>query len=262
MSVRIQNFGTTAKELSRSPLGIIALFIVFVYGFVSLITINSDAFTSMERLLLIVFLISFPVLVLFVFAWMVSNHSDKLYGPGDFKNEEHFLQLIKTARVTTSLGAATAEAQQATTEDGIKKIVELIRATQPVQAEYSEEWRNKILWVDDRPMDNNFERQAFEAMGLEFTLVLTTDEAFEKLSQNKFATIISDMGRVEGPREGYVLLDRLRKEGDQTPLFFYAGSNEREHKLETSEHDGQGCTNNPQELFEMVIKAVIRRQIG
>ena len=259
MSVRIQSFGTTAKELSRSPLGIIALFIVFVYGFVSLIMINSDAFTSMERLLLIVFLISFPVLVLFVFAWMVSNHSDKLFGPGDFKNEEHFLQL-KTAKVTTSLGAATAEAQQATTDADISKIVELIRAAEPVQAEYSEEWRNKILWVDDRPMNNTFERQAFEAMGLEFTLVLTTDEAFKKLSQNKFATIISDMGRVEGPREGYVLLDKLRKEGDQTPLFFYAGSNEREHKLETSEHDGQGCTNNPQELFEMVIKAVIRRQ--
>ena len=261
MSIRIQNFGTTAKELSRSPLGIIALFIVFVYGFVSLVMINSDAFASAERLLLIGFLISFPVLVLFVFAWMVSNHSDKLFGPGDFKNEEHFMQL-KAAKVTTSLGAATAKARQATTDTDISKIVELIRATQPVQAEYSEEWRNKILWVDDRPIDNNFERQAFEAMGLEFTLVLTTDEAFKKLSQNKFATIISDMGRVEGPREGYVLLDRLRKEGDQTPLFFYTGSNEREHKLETSEHDGQGCTNNPQELFEMVIKAVIRKQTG
>ena len=261
MSVRIQNFGTTAKELSRSPLGIIALFIVFVYGFVSLIMINSDAFTSMERLLLIVFLISFPVLVLFVFAWLVSKHSDKLFGPGDFKNEEHFLQL-KTAKVTTSLGAATAEAQQAIADTDINKIVELIRAAEPVQAEYSEEWRNKILWVDDRPMNNNFERQAFEAMGLEFTLVLTTDEAFKKLSQNKFATIISDMGRVEGPREGYALLDKLRKKGDQTPLFFYAGSNESEHKLETSEHDGQGCTNNPQELFEMVIKAVIRKQTG
>ena len=259
MSIRIQNFGTTAKELSRSPLGIIALFIVFVYGFVSLIMINSDAFTSMERLLLIVFLISFPVLVLFVFAWMVSNHSDKLFGPGDFKNEEHFLQL-KTAKVTTSLGAATAEAQQATTDADIKKIVELIRVAGTVRAEYSEEWRNKILWVDDRPMNNKFERQAFEAMSLEFTLVLTTDEAFKKLSQNKFAAIISDMGRVEGPREGYVLLDRLRREGDQTPLFFYAGSNAHEHKLETREHDGQGCTNNPQELFEMVIKAVIRRQ--
>ena len=39
-----------------APLGIIALFIgIGVYGFVSLIMINSDAFTSMERLLLIGF---------------------------------------------------------------------------------------------------------------------------------------------------------------------------------------------------------------
>jgi DNA-binding response OmpR family regulator len=68
------------------------------------------------------------------------------------------------------------------------------------------------------------------------------------------------MGRREGPREGYVLLDRLRKQGDNTPLFFYASSNAREHKIETLEHGGQGCTNNGQELFEMVIRAVNLRR--
>jgi hypothetical protein len=78
-------------------------------------------------------------------------------------------------------------------------------------------------------------------MGLRFTLALSTDEAFERLSQAKYAAIISDMGRREGPREGYVLLDRLRKEGDRTPLFFYAASNAPERKPETREHGGQGC---------------------
>ena len=72
--------------------------------------------------------------------------------------------------------------------------------------------------------------------------------------------MISDMARREGPLEGYVLLDRLRQQGDQTPLFFYASSNAPEHRRETREHGGQGCTNNAQELFEMVTKAVIRRQ--
>ena len=33
-----------------------------------------------------------------------------------------------------------------------------------------------------------------------------------------------------------------------------------EYKRETREHGGQGRTNNAQELFEMVTKAVIRRQ--
>ena len=97
-------------------------------------------------------------------------------------------------------------------------------------------------------------------MGLRFTIALSTSQALRRLSQAKYAAIISDMGRREGPHEGYVLLDQLRSEGNSTPLFFYAASNAPEHKQETSEHGGQGCTNNAQELFEMVTRAVIQRQ--
>jgi CheY-like chemotaxis protein len=143
----------------------------------------------------------------------------------------------------------------------LRKIVEVARVAGPAQVGSGDGWRNRILWVDDRPGNNTYERQAFEAIGLRFTLALSTAEAFERLAQAKFVAIISDMGRVEGPREGYVLLDRLRREGDNTPLFFYAASNEPEHKLETRKHGGQGCTNNAQELFEMVTRAVIERQV-
>ncbi len=159
-----------------------------------------------------------------------------------------------------SLGAATAKRESTTSESEIEKIVEVVRATGPTRAEGSDGWRNHILWVDDRPEKNTYERRAFEAMGIRFTLALSTDDAFERLVQNRYVAIISDMGRREGPREGYVLLDGLRQQGDQTPLFFYASSNIPEHKRETREHGGQGCTNNAQELFEMVTKAVIRRQ--
>ena len=115
---------------------------------------------------------------------------------------------------------------------------------------------NRILWVDDRPNNNYYERRAFEALGIHFTLVESTDEALNKVAGNKYAAIISDMGRLEGPREGYVLLDKLRKDGNRTPLFFYSTSNEPEHKQETRDHGGQGCTNDAQELFEMVTLAV------
>ena len=121
-------------------------------------------------------------------------------------------------------------------------------------------WRNHILWVDDRPENNTYERQAFEAMGIRFTLALSTHDAFERLERNRYAAVISDMGRREGSREGYVLLDRLRQQDERTPLFFYVSSNAPEHKRETREHGGQGCTNNAQELFEMVTRAVISRQ--
>ena len=93
-------------------------------------------------------------------------------------------------------------------------------------------------------------------MGIHFTLAESTDEAFEELQRNQYVAIISDMGRREGPREGYVLLDTLREQEDRTPIFFYSSSNAPEHKRETLKHGGQGCTNNPQELFEMVTSAL------
>lgn len=258
MNDETKSFGATATSLARNPLGIIALFIVLVYGFASLVTAFASSFTPAERLPLIYFLIGFPVLVLGVFSWLVSKHSGKLFAPSDFKNEDNYVKM--QMNVVASLTAATAKGDAPTSEAQLHRIVEVVRAASPTALPIGDGWRNQILWVDDRPENNTYERQAFEGLGLRFTLALSTDQAFEQLAQAKFAAIISDMGRKEGPREGYVLLDRIRKEGDHTPLFFYAASNAPEHKRETREHGGQGCTNNAQELFEMVTKAVFQRQ--
>ncbi|MDP9126323.1 MAG: response regulator [Pseudomonadota bacterium] len=260
MNDDLKGFGGTAKSLARNPLGIIALFIVMVYGLASLVTAFAGAFTPGERLPLVYFLVTFPVLVLGVFTWLVSQHSGKLFAPSDFKNEDNYVKMQMS--VVASLAAATGKSESRASEAQLDKIVEVVRAAGPAARASGDGWRNRVLWVDDRPENNTFERQAFETMGLRVTLALSTDEAFERLSQGKFAAIISDMGRREGPREGYVLLDRLRKEGDRTPLFFYAASSVPEHRRETQEHGGQGCTSNPQELFEMVTRAVIERQLG
>lgn len=255
----IRNFGETARGLARSPLGIIALFIVLVYGVASLVTTFAGALTTAERLPLIYFLVFFPVLVLIVFAWLVSNHHENLFGPSDFKDEKHFVQM-RMAAAASLVAARAAKGESHPSKSEIDKLVEVVRAAVPARAEGGDRWRNHILWVDDRPENNTYERHAFEALGLRFTLALSTDDAFERLAQARYAAIISDMGRREGPREGYVLLDRLRQEGNQTPLFFYATSNAPEHKRETREHGGQGCTNNAQDLFEMVTTAVISGQ--
>ena len=258
MADQLQTFGEAAKGLSRNPLGIIALFIVFVYGFASLVTAFAGTFTPEERLHLIYFLILFPVLVLIVFAWLVSKHSRKLFAPGDFRNEENYVKMQMA--VVASLGAATAKGKSTVSESEIEKIVEIVRATDPARPESDKSRRNHILWVDDLPENNTYERQAFEAMGIRVTLALSTDDACERLGTNRYAAIISDMGRREGPREGYVLLDRLREQGDRTPLFFYTSSSLPEHRRETREHGGQGCTSNAQELFEVVTKALIGSQ--
>lgn len=84
----------------------------------------------------------------------------------------------------------------------------------------------------------------------------STREALEILSSKRFAAIISDMGRKEGPREGYVLLDAVRASDPDTPFFIYAGSNAPAHKREATAHGAQGSTNRAQDLFDMLMQAM------
>lgn len=117
-------------------------------------------------------------------------------------------------------------------------------------------WRNQVLWVDDRPENNVYERQAMESMGLEFTLALSTAEALQLLSTRRFAAIISDMVRKEGRREGYVLLEAVRAGDARTPFFIYAGSRAAQHQKEAALRGAQGVTNLAQELVDMVTRSL------
>lgn len=137
--------------------------------------------------------------------------------------------------------------------DAAGQVLRATDATSHLSNELGEEWRRRILWVDDRPNNNVYERQVFESLGLTFILALSTEEALGRLSDSKFGAIISDMGRKEGPREGYRLLDTLRASGIMTPFFIYAGSNAPQHKREAVDHGAQGCTNMANELVDMVV---------
>jgi CheY-like chemotaxis protein len=119
--------------------------------------------------------------------------------------------------------------------------------------------RATILWVDDRPSNNIHERQALEALGVTFVLATSTDEAFEKLTRQSFDVIISDMGRPPDTRAGYTLLDKLRAGGNRTPFIIYAGSRAPEHRAESMRRGALGCTNRPDELFEMVTSVIGQR---
>lgn len=54
---QLDDFGKTAESLARNPLGIIALFIVLIYGFASIVVVFGSNLQSGERvpLVLVVF---------------------------------------------------------------------------------------------------------------------------------------------------------------------------------------------------------------
>jgi CheY-like chemotaxis protein len=246
-------FAESAAGFTKSPLGIIALFIVLVYGFASLV-VGLGSGISEHIVPLIYFMVFFPVGVFFGFLWLVAKHHNKLYGPSDFRNEENFIK----AQMVTAASLAAASAKQPGYSTGLPEaqLREIVNVVSNAPRHKPDKWRNRVLWVDDRPENNVFERQAFEAQGIEFSLALSTDEALEQIKTNKFAVIISDMGRKEGPQEGYVLLDKLRAMGDRTPFVIYAASNLPEHKLMAQEHGAVGSTNRAEELFQLVMGAI------
>ena len=114
----------------------------------------------------------------------------------------------------------------------------------------------RILWIDDRPDNNRFERQALEAFGVRIDLSTSTDDALQKTRQRSYDLIISDMGRPPDARAGYTLLDELRRTGDKTPFIIYAGSRAPEHVEEARRHGAIGATNMPQDLIAMATKAL------
>jgi CheY-like chemotaxis protein len=119
--------------------------------------------------------------------------------------------------------------------------------------------RSTVLWVDDRPKNNVHERQALEAVGVTFVVATSTEEALEKIKRQSFDAIISDMGRPPDSQAGYPLLDKLREGGNRTLFIIYAGSRAPEHRAEARRRGAIGCTNRPDELFEMTLSAVGRK---
>lgn len=95
MGSYLGEFNKAAQKLSRNPLGIIALFIVLVYGIAAFVLgVSSSSLQPNERLPLIYFLVFFPVIVLIVFYRLVSNHHVKLYAPLDFQDKEGFFRAL------------------------------------------------------------------------------------------------------------------------------------------------------------------------
>lgn len=114
-----------------------------------------------------------------------------------------------------------------------------------------------VLWVDDTPSNNDWERRALAPYGVRFLLAQDTDEA-ERLQakEGPFAAIISDMGRLGDNQAGYTLLDRLRKAGVKTPYFIYTSLFSAKNPGIAKALGAQGITADPDELAAMVVSAL------
>lgn len=113
-----------------------------------------------------------------------------------------------------------------------------------------------VLWIDDNPADNAHAIRSLEAVGIDFTISPSIQDALEKIRMNTYDTIVSDMRQSGNPTAGYELLRELQRLGVNTPVIIYGSSNEPRFKAEARAQGAFGDTGNPQELFSLVTMAV------
>lgn len=83
--------GEYAVRLAKTPLGIIALFVLLTEAIASAVLISG----SNLQTIMVLFLFFFPTLVVFMFWNLLVNHNVKLYAPSEFQNTGDFLEANK-----------------------------------------------------------------------------------------------------------------------------------------------------------------------
>ncbi|QEO79882.1 hypothetical protein [Pseudomonas brassicacearum] len=102
-------------DAARNPLGIIGLFISLIYGFANWMLGSSVSnLQPNERLIIIWFIVVFPVLILATFCYLVVKHHGKLYAPKDYKKDESFLQTLNEFDSFVRLSTETSDSPQET----------------------------------------------------------------------------------------------------------------------------------------------------
>jgi CheY-like chemotaxis protein len=111
---------------------------------------------------------------------------------------------------------------------------------------------SRVLWVDDHPDNNRFERQALEALGVWVAISTSTADALTKTQETSYDLIISDMTREPDTQAGYTLLGKLRERGDQTPFVIYAGSSSPQLTAAARARGAIDYLNDPAALVKLV----------
>lgn len=111
---------------------------------------------------------------------------------------------------------------------------------------------SRVLWVDDNPDNNRFERQALEALGIWVEISTSTADGLTRIQAVSYSLIISDMTRDPDPQAGYTLLGKLRERGDQTPFVIYADSSSPELTAAARSRGAVDYLNEPAKLVGLV----------
>jgi CheY-like chemotaxis protein len=115
---------------------------------------------------------------------------------------------------------------------------------------------SRILWVDDIPANNLYERTVLSSLGIATDLAVSTEEALYMAGRLKYDLIISDMNRAGDSSAGLKMLDQTQKRGISAPMIYYVGNIARKHRTPIRAF---AITNRPDEVLHYVFDVLERR---
>lgn len=117
--------------------------------------------------------------------------------------------------------------------------------------------RATIVWADDKPLNNQFERLAFASAGIFCDSYTTNDDTKKALDRAKYDLVISDIGRDGRAETGWDLLPDVKRRN--IPFVFYTMGITDELQSEAKAEGAAGITENPDELTQLVFDLIARR---
>jgi PleD family two-component response regulator len=112
----------------------------------------------------------------------------------------------------------------------------------------------RILWVDDRPETNAWERELFRSLGVVVVSVETTESALASFEKESFDLLLSDIHRDCEAMDGIEGATQIHAVRPHIPIVFYVWDLTSHHIPEPA----VGITNEPNELLHLVLDRLER----
>ena len=160
-------------------------------------------------------------------------------------------QAASAVAAGAALGKQAAEQNQPVSSAAVEKIAKAVAQPVPRIADH-----NRVLWVDDNPSNNTSLQKAFERLGIEVDIALSTEQALQRLAEHTYDVIISDMRRGSDSTAGASLLQYLQEKNVRTPAIIYAGTWAAAHRDDTAALGAALITNDPSQVYSYVLTTI------
>lgn len=120
----------------------------------------------------------------------------------------------------------------------------------------------RVLWIDDKPANNEVERKWLRPHGLVFDCVVSTEEAIQQLETESYDLVITDLGRQGSSDRSYTagaeFLDQPIVKQGGPPVIVYGGQWAMKQKEPLLTRGALAVTNDRGVLLSTVLKVLGR----